>query len=384
VADFPKLASSSTHLNGHPQAMSESFAAMGAPYPTPNLDEVGWILNHQMALGINHFEFMFFTSSAPRPAGEPVRVGGPPGGRRKEGGPADMAQPAGPLARGVAPAGYRYINDPKFPEVALYTNRTTYVLQQGRPTARIGVYIPSSSFWFGDNGTNAGFVGVVHSLLQHQRDVDFVDEYALSTSLKLQGAELVNLSGDGYRAIVIPPVVAISQAALDRLQAFAGAGGKVIFIGGAPKLVMGKNFLTGSPAGDLSWAVVEPAREVTDAVLAALPESDVVLDQTAPGLKYTHRKLKDGEVYFFFNEGDGALNLNASVATDGTGTQAQSWDAHSGQIQTLSGVTFAAGKATLPLSLESWATELVVISDSPAAAAGMAPGISSGSLASAR
>jgi hypothetical protein len=380
VADFPKLASSSTHLNGHPQAMSESVAAMRSPYPTPNLDEVGWIVNHQIVLGINHFEFMHMPSSA-------SGSGGPGGGRGPRGNgaaPADQTQPAAPLARGAAPATYNYLADPKFPEVALYTNRTTYVLQQGRPTARVGVYIPSSSFWFGDNGINASFLAVVHSLLQHQRDLDFVDEYALTTSLKLEGSKLVNLSGSGYTSIVIPPVVAISQAALDRLKEFASAGGKVVFIGGAPKIIMGKNFLTGSTDADLSWAVVEPSTGVTDSVLAALPESDVVLDQAAPGLKYTHRKLKDGEVYFFFNEGDGALNLNATVVTDGTGSQAQNWDGHTGQIQTLSGVTFAAGKATVPLNLESWATELVVISEGPAATAGMARGISSGSLASAQ
>ena len=363
VADFPKLASSSTHLNGHPQAMSESFAAMGRPYPTPNLEEVGWILNHQIALGINHFEFMFLTSSAPRPPGAPGAPGAPggPGGRGPA--PADQAQPAGPPARGVAPAGYRYINDPKFPEVAAYTNRATYVLQQGRPAAQIGVYIPSSSFWFGDNGINKSFLAIVHSLLEHQRDLDFVDEYALSTSLKLKGGELVNLSGQGYRAIVIPPAVAISQAALDRLQAFASAGGKVIFVGGAPRLVMDKNFLTAAPAGDLGWAVMEPASEVTDKVLAALPEPDVAIDQTVPGLKYNHRRLKDGEVYFFFNEGDKAVSVNATVVTAGTATQAQNWDAHSGKIAAVDGAAFATGKTTLPLNLESWASELVVIKE---------------------
>jgi hypothetical protein len=362
VADFPKLASSSTHLNGHPQAMSESFAAMGRPYPAPNLEEAGWIVNHQIALGINHFEFMSMGSSAPRPPGAPGGPGGPGGPSRGGGAPVDQTQPAGPPARGVAPAGYRYINDPQFPELAAYTNRATYVLQQGRPAAQIGVYIPSSSFWFGDSGTNKSFLAIVHSLLEHQRDLDFVDEYALSTSLKPEGGKLVNLSGQGYRAIVIPPAVAISKAALDRLQAFAGEGGKVIFIGGSPQLVMDRNFLTAGPAGDLGWAVIEPSVEVTAKVLAALPEPDVAIDQTAPGLKYTHRRLRDGEVYFFFNEGDGALSLNATVATAGKAFQAQDWDAHTGKIDALGGTTFGAGKATLPLSLESWATKLVVIS----------------------
>jgi hypothetical protein len=354
VADFPKLASSATHLDGHPQAMSESFAAMAGRYPIPNIDEAGWIVNHQIALGINHFEFMSLRASTGAPPPPPNANAGP-----------DVTI-TGPLPRGQAQAGYRYLSDPKFPALAAYTNRATYVLAQGRPAAQIGVYIPSSTFWFGDVGTDQSFLTIVHSLLQHQRDLDFVDEHALSASLKLQGGELVNLSGQGYRAIVIPPVVAISQAALDHLQAFAAVGGKVIFIGGAPQLIMGKNFLTAAPPGDLSWAVVEPAREVTANVLAALPDPEVALDQANPGLKYIHRRLKDGEVYFFFNEGDAALSLNATVATTGTATQVQSWDANTGQIEALSGANSANGKATLPLNLESWATKLIVISDSPA------------------
>jgi len=367
VADFPKLASSATHLDGHPQAMSESFAAMNGLYPTPNFEEAGWIINHQIALGINHFEFMSLRAST-TPSG-PLAAGAPAGAGPNGAARADPAAPAPALARGVAPAGYRYLNDPKFPALAAYANRTTYVLAQGRPAAQIGVYIPSSSFWFGDSATNRSFLAVVHSLLGHQRDLDFVDEYALSTSLQQRGGELVNRSGQGYRAIVVPPAVAISQAALDRLRAFARAGGKVVFLGGGPQLAMGRNFLTASPPGDLSWAVVEPAGEITARVLAALPEPEVALDQTAPGLKYIHRRLKDGDAYFFFNEGDDALSLNATVTTAGTATVAQGWDAATGRIEALPGAAFARGKATLPLSLESWATKLVVIGSAPVAVA---------------
>jgi hypothetical protein len=364
VADFPKLASSATHLNGRPQAMSESFAAMSNPYPAPNLAEAGWIVNHQIALGINHFEFMSLRSSAAPAFGG---SGGPP--RRTDAPRANAAVPAdGPPARGVAPVGYRYLSDPQFPALAAYTNRATYVLAQGRPAAQIGVYIPSSSFWFGDNGTNRSFLAIVHSLLEHQRDLDFVDESALATSLRRQGDQFVNASGQAYRAIVIPPVVAISQAALDRLQTFARAGGTVIFIGSAPQLVMGQNFLTAGAPPDLAWAVREPTDQVTAKVLAALPAPDVVLDQAAPGLKYTRRRLKDGEVYFFFNEGGAALQLNATVAVHGTATGAQSWDAATGRIEPLGAAVLGRGQATVPLSLASWATTLVVVRDAPGGA----------------
>jgi len=326
VADFPKLASSAAHLNGHPRAMGEAFAAYN---PAPDLTEAGWILNHLMVNGINRIEYMGM------------------GGRG-----------TGPM-RG-------FYGDRGFPAVAAYVNRVCYLLGEGRPTAQVGVYIPSSSYWFGDTAVDASFLAIVHQLLQHQRDLDYVDEYALSKSLKLQGQELVNLSGQAYRAVLIPPVDAISKAALDNLRAFAKAGGKVMFFGGAPKLVMGRNFLTATGPADISWATLEPAPEITPQVLAALPASDVVTDQTAPWLKYNHRHLKDAELYFFFNEGEQPLSLKTTAANSGTALQAQRWDAASGRIELWPGATFANGKTTLPLELQPWGTKVVVISSSPA------------------
>lgn len=350
VADFPKLASSATHLNGHPQAMSESFAAMNGLFATPDLSEVGWILNHQITLGINHFEYMSMRASTGI-KGVPYTL--PPG--------SPQPPPIQP-GRGVAPAGYRYLDDPSFPALALYVNRVTYVLSQGKPGAEIGVYIPSSSFWFGDVAANRSFLAVTHALLEHQRDLDFVDEDALAASLELRGGEFVNRSGQAYRAIVVPRVTVISRAALDRLQAFARAGGVVVFVGPPPPLATGRNFLGAGSPGDLSWAVNEPSGEVTPAVLAALPRPEVALSAEAPGLKYVHRRLKDGDAYFFFNEGDGPIDLKADVETLAGADQAQDWDARTGRIEPLDQTVFADGRASIPLRLQSWETKLVVLS----------------------
>jgi hypothetical protein len=255
-----------------------------------------------------------------------------------------------------------FYGEPGFPATAAYVNRLCYLLGEGRPAAQIGVYIPSSSFWFNDADANTAFLAIVHQLFQHQRDLDFVDEYALSKTLKLQGKELINQSGQAYRAILIPPADAISKAALDNLRAFAEAGGKVIFFGNAPKLVMDKNLLTAGGPADISWAALfEPARELTPQVLAALPAPDVATDQATTWLKYNHRRMKDADLYFFFNEGMTPLSLKTTVANSGTATQARQWDGMTGKIGPWDGAVFASGKTTLPLDLQPWETKIVVI-----------------------
>jgi hypothetical protein len=124
---------------------------------------------------------------------------------------------------------------------------------------------------------------------------------------------------------------------------------------------MDKNFLTATGPADISWATLEPAPEITPQVLAALPAPDVATDQATTWLKYNHRRLKDADLYFFFNEGDQPLSLKTTVANSGTAKKAQQWDTTSGKIAPWAGATFARGKTTLPLELQPWGTKLVVI-----------------------
>ena len=64
-------------------------------------------------------------------------------------------------------------------------------------------------------------------------------------------------------------------------------------------------------------------------------------DQATSWLKYNHRRMKDADVYFFFNEGDQPLSLKTTVQNSGTARQAQNWDATSGKIEPWEGATFA-------------------------------------------
>jgi hypothetical protein len=237
------------------------------------------------------------------------------------------------------------------------------LLGEGRPAAEVGLYIPSSSFWLGDAASNReinqSLLALAHELIEHQRDFDFVDEQALSAVLKRKGKELVNLSGQGYRAIIVPPALAISRAALDHLRQFAAAGGKVLFIGPAPGLVADKTFLQASGPADVRWAALhETAVAITPAVLAQLPGPDFALEHPSPLVSYNHRRLRDADVYFVFNSGDEKAALQATLA--GTGA-VQVWDANTGKIAPLTAVAAREGAVRVQLGLEPWGTSIVVV-----------------------
>jgi len=124
-------------------------------------------------------------------------------------------------------------------------------------------------------------------------------------------------------------------------------------------MVVDRTFLhpeAGAP--DLSFATIEPTPEITGRVVAALPPPEVKLDTACPPIKYIHRALKDGEVYFFFNESNETQSRTATLA--GTG-EAQVWDAASGTIHPSEGVVKEGGTVAVPLTLTNYEARFIVL-----------------------
>lgn len=325
VTDFPKYASSAAHVFGRPRAFSESFAAYRTP---PTVEQARWVMNQQYVRGINLQEIMFVPASS----------GGPSG------------------LRG-------WLGDEEFPATVAYANRATYLLAQGRPAAQIAVYYPTLSMWLGDATVDAGVLQLMQQLLEHQRDFDFINEEAFATALTSEPGALRNRSGQRYRAVIVPPLNAISRLALDRLQTFAKGGGRVIFLGAAPSLVVNRTFVEAGGPPDLPGAVREPSGELSELVLKALPPPDVTFDQPCPPVKYLHRNWRDAELYFFFNESDQPQTRQAVLAGGGA---VQVWDADAGGTSILEGAA-ASGNGTvrLPLELARYGTKFIVIGAVP-------------------
>ena len=189
----------------------------------------------------------------------------------------------------------------------------------------------------------------------------------------LEQGGLKNLSGQTYRAVIVPTSTVITKAVLVRLRAFAAKGGKVVFVGRTPSMVVDRSVLHPEPgAPDLGFATLEPAAEITDRVVAALPPPDVQLDSACPPVKYIHRSLQDGEVYFFFNESDATQTRTATLAGSG---QVQVWNAGDGTVHPLAGVPAANGRVAVPLTLAAHEARFIVIGPLPPGAGAPVPAV---------
>jgi hypothetical protein len=260
--------------------------------------------------------------------------------------------------------------------LAWYTNRAGYLMAIGRPAAQVGLYHPTNSMWMGDQDADRGTTKLGWQLLEHQVDWDYFDEQSLSSVATIEDGGFKNLSGQVYRAIVVPSSTVITRTGLERFRAFVKAGGKVIFVGKTPALVVDKTFLNAKDTPDLSFAtLIEPSGDITARVLAALPHPDVKLDSAFPRLTYTHRSWQDAEMYFFFNESNKAESRMATIAGRG---QAQVWDLGTGEIHPMSAATAEGDSVRFPLVLAPYETKVVVVGPLPGGVAAAEPSWASG------
>ena len=377
VSDFPRLASSAAHVYGHPRAFTETFAAYR---PEPDATMARYILNEEVVRGVNVIETMFYSATAPAgaaPQSAPIAPTAP------------TVATAAPTAAAAAPMRPRggpsaLMRDPGWPALMQYLQRLTYVMSMGRPAATVALYIPSSSMWLGDAAADTAFVSTERMLAERQIDFDIINQNALAEDLKAGLGYLESMSGNQYRTVIIPSASILTQTELDRLRALAKGGGKVFFLGRSPALISGKTILDarGATAADFAWATVEtsaqlPATPTPPAAAPATPPGpqvvpveietalntvigtrEVALDTPDTALKVMTRRLKDADVYLFFNEG--AQGSSHSVTLKTAGKTVEAWDAATGTVSPVVS-TAVKGGVSVKLDLKPYETQLLTV-----------------------
>lgn len=316
VNDFPKYASSVSHVYGKRRAFSESFAAYRTP---PTIPTAKYALDYQMTRGINFFELMFWSA-----------------GSKHE----------------------TWMSDPRMKELNGYLNRATYMLSQGIPGARIAVFWPSSSIWLGNKTVSDDLTEISGQLLAHQKDFDWIGDDAFSDALSVKTGYLENLSGQKYYTLIIPSCEMLSEQAWAKIEEFSKRGGKVLFWGRKPHSVYGKTFFCTRTLPVLEKnCFEEPAVKWTGTVNAAMPESEISLDNFTPEVSYTKRQLEDGELFFIFNEGEKPASFSAKFDACGI---VREWNCADGSCKPIDAEKKGAS-TVLSMTLAPWESRMISI-----------------------
>ena len=132
----------------------------------------------------------------------------------------------------------------EYPVVEDHFGRVNTALTRGKPVVKVAVVHPVESFWlhWGPNDKTAvrresmdkRFLDVTDWLLKGSVDFDFISE-SLLPSLCKKGGNPLKVGKMKYDAVVVPSCETLRSTTLDRLEAFGKEGGKLIFMGDAPK-----------------------------------------------------------------------------------------------------------------------------------------------------
>jgi hypothetical protein len=261
------------------------------------------------------------------------------------------------------------------PDVALYMQRVSFLLRQGRAANDVALYVPTDDAWAAFTpGRDLSITqsidrligsNVIPQILDAGYNFDFIDDGAIAAG------------GVPQKILVIPGVERIPLATLGKLNEWVRKGGIVIATRRAPSLAPGlQEAAANTPKiRDLARAMFEgenAKRLVTDesklgeALHAALPADVAGLD---PAIGVVHRKLAYADLYYLAN------TANHPVASQATfriqGMDGAWWDPMTGKIAKAEGGTHIA------LNLAPYESRVLVFSKdrvaAPPAPAGAAP-----------
>jgi len=105
-------------------------------------------------------------------------------------------------------------------------------------------------------------------------------------------------------------------------------------------------------------ALIQVRNSATSSGSAAVSSPDVILDKANTALRTMRRRLKDADVYLFFNEGAEASSPTMTLRSEGR--RAEIWDPQTGKIADPK-ATSAKGAVKIQLTLKPYETRVVVV-----------------------
>ena len=218
------------------------------------------------------------------------------------------------------------------PDVNLYLQRMSFLMQQGKPVVDVAVYLPQedalSALKPGQATINENMHRYVTDALHEQLlnagyNFDYIDAAALPVALA------------NYKVLILPRVSYIQPAAYQQILHFAAAGGLVIAIDRLPEKSPGhlasaaahqkiaslsKQLFSARGPGHLL------SEEQLGSQLATLLPPDV--SGLTPELGFVHRRLPDADIYFVVNTSN--RTLEARPAFRDASRKGEWWDARTG------------------------------------------------------
>ena len=265
------------------------------------------------------------------------------------------------------------------PDLAMYLQRVSFMMRQGRPANDVLLYLPNSDAWASFVPGRVQFNRVVSERLGNQiigqildsgYNLDFFDDPLLEMRGKVE-ADTLAFGDVKYSVVVLAGVERIPPATMKTLEAFAQAGGIVVATRGLPSKAPGfaateeeqktvqdiaKRLFEGPQAKGL---FVQDEAQIGEALAKRL-EPDVRLDPATPEVGFVHRKTDAADIYFLANTANTAKEMKATFRV--ADMQAELWDPMTGQVTAIQEVERSKTGTTVAVNIEPYGSRILVFS----------------------
>ncbi|MEI8288216.1 MAG: glycosyl hydrolase [Verrucomicrobiota bacterium] len=230
--------------------------------------------------------------------------------------------------------------------------RLGYLLSQGHHACDVAILYPvaaKEAGLDGDAAVKAAF-DTAGTLYSTGIDFDFMDFESLARAQAKESR--LQVSGESYRALVIPSMKAVRFSTLQKAVEFQRAGGLVILLGALPEASdrIGRN----DPELDALVAELK-SRVASPAQVRELVEKSFPRDYTGPGI-VQHRKVGPRDLYAIYNAPkDAEVTLRAT-------NKVELWNPWDGTSRPLEIISQSGGATKLKLPLNATEVQLIVFS----------------------
>ena len=197
-----------------------------------------------------------------------------------------------------------------------YLSRSCYMLQQGR-------FIADIAYYYGEDNNVTGLYMYGSPEVPREYNYDFFSPSVLKDLATPDNGDIVVPSGMRYKVLMLDPNVRyMSLPVLRKIKALADAG--VTICGSRPEIQAGNPTMT-EEFGTLVKDVWEsgrknvtsgiPVKEVLES-MAVAPDFMYTSPESAD-IKFVHRHITEGDIYWIANLSDKATRLKASFRVEG-------------------------------------------------------------------
>lgn len=231
------------------------------------------------------------------------------------------------------------------PDLALYLQRVSWLMRQGKPVSDLAVYLPVADIRAGFTA-GTGRVSIdrqaeaamgprlIPALLEAGYNFDMVDDGLLEEAL----------AKGGYKAVVLPGVERIPLETYRRLERYVQGGGLVLAAGRTPRLAPGKAGAEeqAKEIAAISRRLFEGGKgvpaESEAALVARLKQraaADLSWSPASTAIGYAHRSVSGTDVYFIANTAN--MPYEGRLALRRNSGKAEAWDALTGRRRAFDG-----------------------------------------------